>query len=748
MKGIRALQTRAVTRLSPQVLSLVPRLRERDEQIAKSTLPSFRRLAQTHNKEALWEKLLTSNELIPPSVAESMLDLCISADEARCLVHLFSRLAPGIQFSASKSKDALRMIRLNGDAVDQRQLCRLLQPTSAEGECESLQALSATWKPPLNICVGDVNDMISSCLLRNDIDAAMKWFMTMQDVLNLQPIESTFGILLPSLIRNRSWDCFYYLLSEMHMLGIPVPRAILESLLIEYESHAPPRWSYVKNGLTAILNATSIQNPIKDLLFAETVCHGLSVLCDAKQFDALLETWEMVTTSERCSEPVINTLLNHPVVLNSVGLAAIHLRREATLLSLLKRFLPFPDGEPLDEALRQCLCAERSSQLAIFGNIRGIGLGWLWANGRASAAANVYSSLENTSSLLSASTRAETVRILLACAPSMPSESIESLSMTLSGTLAAMADNHENELILSSGVAENLIKLFGTTQNSESTALVLLHCTSKRIHLTEAAFIVASQTVLKKGEHSLVVQILESYLAQLDLAAAGGPSKTGNPRSDVAVCRSPRVFSPAIQALAQMGEIESMMGLLLKEMPRRKCVPHAAILITIINACIKFGQFHDGVRLFDHVIKSGKFKIVWNDRNDLPGVVSSVLKCCAKGQLGAKALEICAWLDEKFPQFYNGANSELRDLELVVISMANRDSISMLPTFINIVRRGDRAVNISRRLFIHCLAASLSANNDDVYQTVMAVPVDDEVLSDIDIVKMESKRLAEQWREK
>ena len=728
---------------------MVPRLRERDAQIAKSTLPSFRQLVQTHSKESPWEKLLTSNEQIPPTVAENMLDLCISANEARCLVHLFSRLAPGIQFSASKSKDALRMISQYGDAVDQRQLCRLLQPTSVEGECESRQASSATWKPPLNISVGDVNDMISTCLLRNDIDAAMKWFMTMQDVLNLQPLESTFGILLPSLLRNRSWDCFYYLLSEMHMLSIPIPRAILESLLVECESHTPPRWSYVKNGLTAILNATSIQNPIKDLLFAETVCHGLSVLCDAKQFDALLDTWEMVTTSERCSEPVINALLNHPVVLNSVSLAAIHLRRDVTLLSLLKRFLPFPNGESLDEALRHCLCSERNRCLANFGTIRGIGLGWLWANGRASAAANVYLTSENNGSLLSASTRAETVRILLACAPTMPSESIESLSTTLSGTLAAMADNRENEFILSSSVAENLIELFGATQNSESTALVLLHCSSQRTHLTEAAFIVASQTVLKKGEHSLVVQLLESYLAQLDLAAAGGSSETGSSRSDISLCRSPRVFSPAIQALAQMGDIESMMGLLLKEMSRRKCVPHAAILITVIDACNKSGQFHEGVRLFDLVVKSrGKFQIVWHDRNDLPGVVSSVLKCCAKGQLGAKALEICAWLDEKFPQFYNGANSELRDLELVVQSMANRDSISMLPTFLNIVSRGDRAVNINRRLFVRCLAASLCANNEDVYQTVMAVPVDDEVLSDIDNVKTESKRLAVQWREK
>jgi hypothetical protein len=198
--------------------------------------------------------------------------------------------------------------------------------------------------------------------------------------------------------------------------------------------------------------------------------------------------------------------------------------------------------------------------------------------------------------------------------------------------------------------------------------------------------------------------------------------------------------------LSQLGDLDGLFRLLLQGMPRWNCLPNPPLFVVAINACYRAGRYEDGVKLFDEaIIKERNGHLNWHERDDLSALVSSALNCCAKGRLGAKALEICAWLDEKHPQFYETANDEMRNLKLVARAMANRDSINMLPTLIGIVSGGDRAVQISRQLFVCCLAAALTASDSTVYQSILSQPFDREIRSDIENIKISAQKMAERW---
>jgi hypothetical protein len=43
---------------------------------------------------------------------------------------------------------------------------------------------------------------MSTCILRNDIGEAFKWFLTMQDVVQIQPTEVTFYLMIPAAISD------------------------------------------------------------------------------------------------------------------------------------------------------------------------------------------------------------------------------------------------------------------------------------------------------------------------------------------------------------------------------------------------------------------------------------------------------------------------------------------------------------------------------------------------------------------
>ena len=729
MRGIKTL----LLKRAPAVpsLTLVPRLLERDEQVAKSTFPAFRQLLQDQGKMPGWSDLLTVGEKIPFPVAESVLDLCLETGQPRGLVHLLVRIAPGVQFSTPKSAAALRLVREKGDSTDLRQVRRLLQQLMAlpsEATAESSIA-----KPTLNVGVDDINEAVSLCLDRQEIDEAMKWFMTMQDALKLIPLQSTCNLLIPALIRTRNWDYLYYIFSEMQLLGFPFSQDAFGMLLEGYQNQAPPRWQYLRRGYQSLLQM-SPQSPEDLALLFSNSDRVFSILSDAKQFAEVLEIWGDLMS---VSGPLLSTsqaILNRGRVLQCVGIAAIHLESRDILSSLFRdSFSISVEGQTdVDDMLATCLRSD-SINHPHFGCLRGIALGWLWAHGDPERAENLQHSTSKDATSASAT---ETLVVLAACLERFPSDSLDRVTKALSDTFAAL-DDGDYVLFLTKDLVEKCIELFGRTQDIEATVQMLLRCEKQNLDISETAVTMASQTVLRSGEYSLVLQILESYLAKLDIRSANGKT----PRS------SASVFSPALQALAQMGELDMMMTLLLKEMPNRRCPPNTLLFVIAINACHQHGRFEEGVRLFELAIEEPKNKIQigWEDRNDLSALVSSALTCCAKGRLGSKALDICAWIDEKHPHFYQGANSELRNLELVARSMANRESISLLPTFMGIVSNGDRAVHLTRQLFVYCLAAARSAENQDVYQAILKkASTDSEFQSDKDLIK-ESQDLAQRW---
>ena len=775
-------------------LTLAPRGADRDAQILRSTLPSFLELVQ---KEKGQEELLDVTIRLRAPVAERVLDLCTAAPgQPRGLVHLLVRLDSQVQFSRPRSKEALRMLRQRGDAVDLRQLRRSLQQREQE---EVAAAVPSNSMPPLLLDVSDVNDTISLCMQRGEMDEAVKWFITMQDSLRLTPSDSTCGLLLPALIRRRKWEALFYLLAEMRVLGLAVPPRAHDLLLAECEEKPHTRWRYVQRLLAGLLEASraDLQKAAAEgeVLVLRNIQRSLGVLRSQAQHVAVVRTWAVLRRFFSSLESTSRGLLWDREVVLAVGISAVVLGNGDLVAELVrgpgtegpgvaKSFQVGEDGarEEIRRGLLSiCSGAAGSSSSgsssssssssssgasASIGARCGLGLSWLLAHGEPGLALELHASLGQrgealadlllvlSTSLSDGSLRETRGTAHLEAAGSIVRESLgdgadkgeaalASSSVSSEASPAAGAGEAEAEAAvprLSAPMAAAFIALFGKTQDAHGVALVLLHCSQQSVLLSEEAFLQASQTLLQHGDLALVLRLLEGYLLQLD--SSGGGSSKGS-RSKFASCKNPLVFSPALSALAQLGELDTLVTILLKEMPRRGCRPSPLLYTIAVDACRNAGRLEEGFRLFELSMKSeGMDRAKSGERNDVPVLVDAVLQLCAQGRMGREALKVVAWVDDSFPSLSVLRGSQKNALGLVIAALASPQCITLLPPLLQILRSGQQPLAITRRVYTACLAAALVAGNQEVYQILWEHQHDGEIEASRGEIEEEAKAMA------
>lgn len=722
--------TRSVHTKQP-TLFLYPRSHARDVQSAKATFPSFSQLLQGQHSEFTdhpeWGSLLDLQKSISEKVASEVLDICIRNNQPRCILHTLVRIDGGVQLSHTQSKEALNIIQTKGDSTDLRQLCRLLQHT--EGSLE-------THTPVLKLDTNDINGTIALCIQRNDVDEAVKWLMTL-DTLKLNLAESTCTLILPSLLRKRMWETLFYLLGEMRLSNIPALHHAYDLILQECENEPHNYWRYAPRCLHAILQTS--YDGADELLLLRNARRTFSILNQVKEYGAMIDAWDaMIELLVDSPNYQISRMFRDKEIVKLIGSVAINSRNERIVRQLIEGTpAVVAEERSIDSLMLSNIGAAGDLSKPKFGATIGIGIAWLLVTGKGHNALELFSSIDFGNNSAS---RADALETLSASAniSDMADDSLEIFSSIVNEALVALSDN-TRRFILSSTIAETFIELFGKTQDAQSTAQVLFHCASQDVNLSESAFAKASQTLLHKGENTLVLQLLETYLSQLDRA------NNSNNRKYLAHCSDSRIFSPALEALSRLGELDMMMTLLLKEIPLRKCSPTPALYIIAIHACSKAGRFEDGIRLFDLATKSAaKAQLSHGEKEQMHALIKSALMCCANGRMVEKALQILTWIDEKFPQFYSGVQGEsrARNLELVVTAMAHPQSISMLPSFIDIIRSGDRPVHFTRTFHVCCLAAALIANDDQVFQSLLAQENDREFHSDRESIIHEAEILA------
>ena len=766
-------------------LTLAPREAERDLQILKGTFAPFSEMLHAQSLEgkavdADGSNLLDIRERLAGAVAERVLEMCTAQGQPRGLVHLLVRLQPAVQFSAHRSKEALRMVRQKGDAVDLRQLRRAMQqregedaagatvPPLAENTANAVAVApdsaalpqSALHIPPLQLDVSDVDDTIALCVQRGDMDEALKWFITMQDSLRLSPADSTCGLMLPALIRRKKWEALFYVLGEMRALGLAVPPRAYDILLGECAKYPADRWRDVQRLLTGLLEASSAAG-LDEVLLPRNIHRGLAVLRGERQHEAVVGTWAALrglrgslaeggAGSSASRESMGAGLLWDKDMVHVVGVCAVVLGHEEAVAQVLAgpNGGSREEGEEMKAFVRRSVLAMKepsssSGTSASVGARCGVALSWLLAHGEPDLARELYAALgglegdAHSALLLSlgACLSDAAVSADLEAASSIVHAALSGLqglagaggvsvaamvagaeagSLVETSTPATVAPVH-----LTEPMAAAFIALFGKTQDAKGIALVLLHCAGQAVPMSEVAFTQASQTLLQQGDLGLVLRLFESYLLQLDASEGGGK---------LAAVRNSAVFSPVLAALAHMGELDTMMTVLLKELPRRKCLASPLLYVTAINACRHAKRYNEGFRLFDLATRTEFLDKRHGERNDLTALIATVLQLCAEGRMGKQALRVVAWVDEAFPRL-SVLRGDLREatLELVVTALSSPQSIVLLPSFLDILRSGARPIDITRRFYVVCLSAALAANNEAVYQALLAQRHDSEI---------------------
>jgi len=689
------------------------------EQIARlrsSTQSAFSQLVHQHEaKDASWVKLLETSEPVRAVVADRVLEVCIAQRQPRSLVHVLTRLEPGVQFSASTSKEALRMVRQTGNSTDLRQLLRLLQPSPLEANLKAARS-----SPPLQLSLEDLNDTVSLCLQRDELNEAVRWYIAIRDVFGLVPSEATFALILPSLANSKSWEALFAVLGEMRLQNVQVSMRTYDIILQEVQKRPTLRWMYAQPVLLRLAQVRAHEGD-RDALLLKSARRTMSVLSIMKKYGAVVDTWE--TFTKELTPEQSRSILNDKQVLQSVGSSVVKARsvgdQEKNLELLMKRILLENDVDSTASSSLEALvesrirnCSNNASDND--GVLVGLGLSWLLQSkdGRGKVL-GLYEQLDFGARANSSSLRADvlqTVTMSLADTNFGLQETAQLLRSAL------FSDNlSEKRFELSEELVLGIIMALGRTQDADAIAHLLLLCAQRNVNLTELAFTVASQTLLQKRDYRLVVQLLESYLTQLDATLVGKRGK------QLATCSNPNVFSPALEALAQLGELDLMLTLLLTEMKERRCFPSRALFVVAISACGNAGRFEEGVRLFDLARKDFAALPKNSSHDEVRALVTAALTCCAKGRLGTKALSLFAWIDDKLPGLYSGkVKEELRVLQLVVEAMDSPESAPMLPSFLGIVKsRGHRSLQVTRQLLVSCLAVAISSASEDLVAALL-----------------------------
>jgi len=809
-------------KLSGEVLSLNPRFADRDRVVVDNSFPSFRELREeeTRKGEKTSNSLLRSPDLALHELDEEelsyVLDTALKSNKPRAVVHILSQIGQGLQLPVQMSRLVLKMVRQMGDEQNLRELRRLLQPivpslSSSSAESSSLASSTLAPKSPhvpiLRLELEDVNDTISLCVQRGDCQEAMLWLLTMQDVLHIAPSDLTYSLLLPLSAKEESWECLFYLLGEMRISGIPVSKRIHELLIKECERFPRSRWQYARKFLENASSDDAEAAAVEQGAICKMATSAIMTMLKANQVQEALLVWHKHVAMLAKSKDAESLLL-------PVSIAAIRAKNEEVFFDLLLRYteatatssaasIPSSSSSSSSSSSPPTTCSELISRILLSSSsssapstsLCSVSFAWLVADDQIDVAEDLWCRLA-----LDASTRAAVIETLLECTSSddvpisMLERSIAFAKYAISTATSPASPNLR--LALTRDLTQRLVETFGRLQDNEGTAMVLLLSTSQDVPLSENAFVISSQMLLKAGDYSLVLQMFENYLTHLDKNAkirilrtdnqkgnrrasnaktkksvaedAEGRSETTNDAQNLARNISDRIFTPALSALAAIGDLDMMMTLLLKEMPSRLVWPNDASFIVAINACRRAGRFKEGHGIFDICVAGpplamydsllpihvAKAKVASMKKQKVgPAIINTVLACCAEGKLGMEALHVFKLISERgradlSPQGSDSTSSnsrigdEMRDLELIVTALSSPEHIQALPSLIDIITKsGSKPLVLTQSLHLHCVAAAIAAESSEVLNALLTSYSHDEA-PEIDVLLQQGIHLA------
>ena len=760
----------------------------------------------------------TPNELLALElpVLTELLHLSVLQMLPAAAVHLVYSLPWGVQLGPDLTQDVLQAVKGQGRPRDLMLLRQSLQPRvaapldAAAATERGAPTAPASYRPPLVLSEADVERCVAHCVQAGELDEALQWLLTADAALGLAPTEASCSLLLTALAARPQWDPLHFLLSEMRRMRIVPSARSYEALLRGADKVPELRWRHSQQWLLELVNHHVLDStalaaatlPAGTRGALRTVGVALRTLLQADQLGAFLRAWVWLQESLPAGGALLQAV-GEATVLDAAAAASKHGHAslmEALLLAEIQAITGADVDTGTDSdgdnngagvsveraAAASCAAVEAALRARLhlgLGSeaLNGAALGYLLlhADGdsdyfvsqwlplyEAAVAAGVDRGADRAVEICLLEHAARAVAGAVGGAAVPPQERVLGFASLLRNVLesepvqvqgGASAIEEQQLLLLPSAALVNYaVSLFAHTgPDASGMASALLHAEAHGLVLTEPAFLLAAQVMLRRGDTSLVLGLLESYLAKrLEHRAAAAAEAGGTPPAP-APGLGGALFRPAMEALALHGELPLLVALLLKEVPEKGRWPRDSAFLLAMSALSAAGKPTEAVDLFFLCVSRGRDSEAGSTSNvpyhqKLNSVlVSAALRACADGGLGHQALQILSLSEEsglrynlaQTPQgtryspdgkgdsepprlcvslsaiegagsLFARAGDAVRDVDNVVRALASPTFIDALPNFLAIVRAGrQRPVAITPALHRTCLAAALHAQH-------------------------------------
>ncbi len=568
-------------------LSLAPRFADEDMKLLKSTAPNFRNFLRSikEKKDGVGGE---SKDLVDPEViayspalqsittlsaAQSMLSSTISGGMPNAALHVLASMDHSLVLPNSISKDLLSLIMEKGSTKLMIELRQMLN----------------RMPPPLILDEDDIGDCITYCMFKNLPEEAFSWYLVLEDCYHLKPTKSIVSILLPALAKSPSWERLFYVMDEASRLSIPVSARTRYQLLRECERKSKLRWRYASYCIRDLdLSADNLTSVDDDVTAGKCVSLVFNLLAREQKYPEILSLWSQLGLEYRRA-----AVSEKSHVTQVVGVAAILLDNE----SVVRELISLHDESMSLDSFISAAEGDNNSTDGSLNNTQfpTVGLVWLYFRSTVSSLhrlrlekalqsrgaealaylSTVATATPHSSSTISSTAAASSSTPSSSSSLQMPASTLEAARLCAQCLDSLHEDGEEHEQVAEQGdqgqkgqnqrmeisrdVTAQLITLF--SESGDDEALRLLLQLTDREGLSTSAFVAASELLLRSGHQEEVLMLLEARLTSTTTATHHGSGSGGD--------GSPlRIFGPAIEALAQEGDFELMVHLLLRQIPQ------------------------------------------------------------------------------------------------------------------------------------------------------------------------------------
>ena len=291
-----------------------------------------------------------------------------------------------------------------------------------------------------------------------------------------------------------------------------------------------------------------------------------------------------------------------------------------------------------------------------------------------------------------------------------------------------------NAIQLNSALVNKVMKTLQRYMRVEGALSLVFLCESFGFCIDEESYILASGLLLDRREYDLVIELFELFRSRQPKHNKRKEHRKEINSTGFAPFRRWQSYFSVIVAAGEKGQ-SSRLGNYLKDMIDSRVELRMPIVSKAMEGLLKSGFPAASVLFFRKLFKlqvpahlvpseedNSVHRLVYDTdfvikaAHATDEVIGAALRCCVAARLGYDALAIISYSEERIQDdrrlhSHDTGHSTL-NWELVVLAVAVKENIHLLPQVLTIMSYMERPLSATRRLFLVCLTASVSLRDE------------------------------------